>query len=403
MIRKIQFENFMSLRNVTIDLKPLVLFIGSNGAGKSAIFKGLTILSKLLNGVPLRGPKGEFIAEGVVFDDIVWNGNSGLTIKFRVWFDDDGEEPGYTLELNKRGPGWNVSREKIRSGDGWIEVDENHPYQHPTERGVPRIHTPPLRATLRYLVYPYVNDSAARPVIEPILQLTERFGQAYRYRPSAIDISNFVAPITEPGQRIRVGDNGYGVAAELQALQGSNRELFEQIEQAVCRLFPHIRAIGFKTDYLGVRLSFRTARSEDLIPAPQESDGVLIATFLFWRLYTGNPALKVCIEEPENALHGFLLADRFQALKEFAYRDDGRAIQLLVATHSPEFLRAIKAHPQALWKEIRLVEFVEGQGTSVRGLASFREAANLIEQYLNQVQESWRRVAEGWGPREAGA
>ncbi len=402
MIRKIEFENFMSLRNVAIDLKPLIVFIGPNGAGKSAIFKGLTILSKLLNGVPLRGPRGEFITEGVVFDDIVWNGNSGLTIKFRVWFDDDAEEPGYTLELNKRGPGWNVSRERIRAGDGWIEVDEDHPFEHLTERGIPKVHRPPLRATLGYLINPYVNDSVARPVIEPILQLAERFGQAHRYRPSAIDISNFVKPPTEPGHRIRVGENGYGVAAELQALQGSNRELFGQIEQAVCRLFPHITAIGFKTDWQGVRLSFRTARSEDLIPAPQESDGVLIATFLFWRLYTGNPSLKVCLEEPENALHAFLLAERFQALKQFAYRTDNRAIQLLVATHSPEFLRAIKAHPTALWREIRLVDFVAGQGTSVRGLANYREAANLIEGYLTQVHESWKDVAEGWGPREAG-
>lgn len=392
----------MSLRNVSINLKPLTVFIGPNGAGKSAIFKGLTILSKLLNGVPLRGPKGEFISEGVVFDDIVWNGNSGLPIRFRVWFDEDADEPGYTLELTKRGPGWNVSRERIRAGDAWIEVDENHPFEHPTERGLAKVHRAPLRATLRYLVNLYVNDSVARPVIEPILQLAERFGQAYRYRPSAIDISNFVAPTTEPGHRIRVGENGYGVAAELQALQGSNRELFEQIEQAVCRLFPHVRAIGFKTDWQGVRLSFRTMRSEDLIPAPQESDGVLIATFLFWRLYTGNPSLKVCFEEPENALHAFLLAERFQALKQFAYGEGNRAVQLLVATHSPEFLRAIKAHPTALWKEIRLVEFVAGQGTSVRGLANYPEAANLIEGYLTQVHERWKNVVAGWGSPEDG-
>lgn len=275
-------------------------------------------------------------------------------------------------------------------------MDEDHPFEHPTERGVPRVHMPPLRAPLRYLVAPFANDAAARRVIEPILQMTEKFGQAYRYRPSAIDISHFVAPVTEPGRSLYVGENGYGVAAALQSLQGSNRELFEQIEQAVCCLFPHIRAIGFKTDYQGVRLSFRTARSEDMIPAPQESDGVLIATFLFWRLYTGNPSLKVCLEEPENALHGFLLAERFKALKSFAYRKDGRALQLLVSTHSPEFLRAVKAHPLALWRQIRLVEFTQGTGTTVKGLARYQEAAHLIDEYLEEMHERWKAVGESW-------
>jgi hypothetical protein len=335
---------------------------------------------------------------GVTFDDIVYGGNSGLPIRFRVWFDDDEEEPGYILELRKGAGGWSVTRERIRHGEGWIEVDEDHVFQHPTERGTPRTHTPPMRASLTYLVQPFINDTAARPVIEPVIQLTKRFGSAYRYRPSASDIASVLSRPSEPGHTFYVAENGRGVAVELQDLQGSNREVFQAIEMAVCRLFPHIKAIGFRTDWRGVRLSYRTDRSEDLIPAPQESDGVLLATFLFWRLYTANPSMKVCLEEPENGLHPFLLAERFQALKNFAYGTAGfPGVQLLVATHSPEFLRAVKAHPQVLWKQIRLVDFASGAGTSVTGLRNYPEAAHLIEQYLTQVHETWNPIVEGWG------
>jgi predicted ATPase len=398
MLRRIEFENFMSLRNVSIDLEPLTVFVGPNGSGKSAIFKGLVTLSKLLNGAPVRGAKGDFILEaGVNFDDMVWGGNSSLPIKFHLWFLDDGDEPGYTLELRKRAQGWSVTRERIRSGVGYIEVDEDHPFEHPTERVGTRVLKPPLRATLRYLVHPFLNDSAARPVFEPILQFTERFGQAWRYRPSASDIASFVSHRTEPGRTVYVRENGWGVAAELQALQGSKREVFEAIEKAVCTVFPHIKAIGFKTDWQGVGLSFRTDRSEDLIPAPQESDGVLLATFLFWRLYTSKPSYKVCLEEPENGLHPFLLAERFQVLKKFAYQENGLlGVQLLVATHSPEFLRAVKAHPTALWKELRIVEFTPGAGTSVGKLSHYREAAHLISEYLTEVEERWGPVARAW-------
>jgi len=154
MIRKFQVENFMSLKDVSVDLGPLTVFIGPNGSGKSALFKALVILSRPLNGAPVRALKtGEFVMEaGVTFDDIVYSGNSGLPIKFRVWFDEDEQEPGYILELKKDAGGWGVTRERIRHGENRVEVDENHPFQHPTERGTPRVHTPPMRASLTYLV-----------------------------------------------------------------------------------------------------------------------------------------------------------------------------------------------------------------------------------------------------------
>jgi len=398
MIRRLQIKNFMSLKDVSVDLGPLNVFVGPNASGKSAIFKGLVTLAKLVNGVPVRGAKGEFnIEAGVTLDDMVWGGNSGLPITFRVWFDEDGQDPGYTLELGKGAEGWSVTREEIRSGATLIEVDSDHGFEHPTERGNARRHVAPLRATLSYLVHPFVNDSKSRPFIEPIIQLAKRFGQAYRYRPSASDIASFVMRPAEPGRAFYVAENGHGVASELQDLQGSKREVFDAIEKAICTLFPHIRAIGFRSDYRGVRLMFQTDRSEDLVPAPQESDGVLLATFLFWRLYTSGPSLKVCLEEPENGLHPFLLADRFQALKKFARREEGLpGIQLLVATHSPEFMRAVRAHPTALWKELRLVSFTAQQGTSVRSLQHFRDATTLIEDYLNEVNRVWDPVVRAW-------
>jgi predicted ATPase len=404
MIRRIEFENFMSLKSTAVDLGPLTVFVGPNGSGKSAVFKGLVTLSKLLNGSALRTERGEFFLEaGVNFDDLVWGGNSSLPIKFRIWFDSDDLEPGYTLELRKRSAGWSVTREKIRvDANNWIDVDEDHPFEHPTERGSARVHKPPLRGTLRYMVHPFVNDSAARPVIEPILKLAEQFGHAWRYRPSASDIASFVSHDRQAGKNPYVAENGRGVAAELQALQGGKREVFEAIEKAVCSVFPHIKAIGFKTDWQGVRFSFRTDRSEDLIPAPQESDGVLIATFLFWRLYTGTPSLKVCLEEPENGLHPLLLADRFRLLKKFAYGEEGvPGVQLLIATHSPEFLRQVSAHPTVLWKEIRLVDFTPGSGSSVRGLKTFHEACHLIGNYLDEIHERWKPTVQAWPEEKA--
>lgn len=367
MLKRVEFENFMTLKNVRVDLCPLTVFIGPNGSGKSAIFKGLVTLSKLLTGAAVRGPKGDFFLEaGVSLDDLVWNGNSGLPIRFRVWFDKDDGDPDYAVELSKRGEGWSVVRERIKAkAGGYLDVTEDHPFRHPTERKGEKVYEAPMRGTLAYLVYPYRDDAVARTTIGPILDLVETFGRAHRYRPSASDIASFVT-LPEKGRSIYVQENGRGVALELQALsQGSKheRETFQAIEKAVCQLFPHVKGISFKSDWQGVRLTFLTNRSEDPIPAPQESDGVLLATFLFWRLYTGGSTTKICLEEPENGMHAFLLAERFQALRMFAYGEGGLpGVQMLVATHSPEFMRALKAHPKSLCKEIRLVDFSPGSG-----------------------------------------
>jgi len=272
MIRKLEVENFMSLRNISVELEPLAVFIGSNCSGKSAIFKALVILSKFLNGVPVRGYKGETIFEGgITLDDMVWNGDSGLPIKFRIWFNGEEPEPDYSLELRKRAEGWSVTSERIRTADGWIQVDEDNPFEHPTQGKEGKlVHTPPLRATLRYLVNPFINDAAARRAIEPIIEVAKKFGHAWRYRPSAIDIASFVKRPTERGRSLYVAENGWGTAAKLQDLHNSpaERKVFEAIENALCRLFPHIRNIGFENDYLGVRLSYRTDRSYDPIRAP---------------------------------------------------------------------------------------------------------------------------------------
>ena len=77
-------------------------------------------------------------------------------------------------------------------------------------------------------------DQAALPVIRPFLELAHRFGQAWRYRPSASDIASFWAPARTSEEQDRppfVGENGTGLPLVLQRLQGQNRNLFQAIEQ----------------------------------------------------------------------------------------------------------------------------------------------------------------------------
>jgi len=76
-------------------------------------------------------------------------------------------------------------------------------------------------------------------------------------------------------------------------------------------------------------------------------------------------------------------------------------MQILVATHSPEFLRQLSAHPKALWKELRRVDFTAGTGTTVQEITAYPQVTHLYRNYLDDVNERWKPIVEAWAA-EAG-
>ena len=261
-----------------------------------------------------------------------------------------------------------------------IRVDEGHPFSHPTERVGTQPVEVPMRGTLRSMVNRFVRDEQALSVIEPILENSKRLGEAWRYRPSAYDIAAFTAG-REHGDPY-VLPNGRGLALVLPDLQGRQRGVFEKVERQVCDMFKHIRNIGFDPGPEGVRLSFMTTRSNKLVAAPQESDGVLLATFLSWRLYSAEPPITICLEEPENGFYPELLDERFKLLRLFAPEPESGSparAQILVSTHSLEFLGVLRQH-HSDFAIVRTVDYLNDQkGTCVESLKGYKQAAHLIE------------------------
>jgi predicted ATPase len=186
------------------------------------------------------------------------------------------------------------------------------------------------------------------------------------------------------------------VALVLQDLQGRQRDVFEKVERQVCDMFKHVKNIGFDPGPDGVRLSFMTSRSNKLVAAPQEADGVLLATFLCWRLYSAEPPITICLEEPENGFYPEVLDGRFKFLRSFAAPDDGSPAraQILVSTHSLEFLGVLKQH-HSDFAIVRTVEYLDEQsGTRVESLRGHRDAAHLIEHARNgdsALPSRWQR------------
>lgn len=400
MYKKVRIQNFMCLQDVTVELGPLTVFVGPNSCGKSAFFKGLTTFGRLLT-YPLRGGKtGPFFIEGggLTLDDVVTNQDSSLPIIFDVWLDDPSSpEPDYSLELRRDYAGWGVFREAFTI-DGEHVDTSRRAYRIQTSIG-PQSWQSPAAAPLAYLTYPFRNDRVARPQLEPIQAIRTRLGRTRRFRPSASDIAAFMKPNTSGRGRSEayVDEAGKGLPLVLRDLLATDRTTFQAIESGLTQLHDHVTGINFKSDWRGVGLMYSTTRAPGDTPAGLESDGVLLSTFLLWLIHTAEPNLILCLEEPENGVHIAAMRQRYSLLKSFA--TGGQELdppQILVATHSRDFLNAIGTHPghlqpsrPVILEEVRVVEFSQGVGTQIQQLDGYRQIKELLDEVRDQMGDLW--------------
>ena len=392
MLTRFRVQNFLCLKDVTVDLGPLTMFIGPNSSGKSALFKAMGTLSRLMR-FPVRGDvKGDFNVEpGITFDDAVWHGDTSQPITFSVWFrDNPTAEPDYTMELKRGYAGWSVTNEGFMFEGQWQNTSERG-FTLPDLLGQGKKWATPARATLPYQTYYASRDPKFAQYLQPIQNIRDKIGIVRRYRPSPSDVASFVKPLPgrNPQWELEVDESGKRFPIALQNVWKADRSTFETIQQKLHEMHPHINNIDFLVDWRGTGILYKTDRVPFGTPASLESDGVLLSSFLLWRLYTSGDNFKLCLEEPENGVHVASLRQRYECLKSFLATTGGeRHVQILVSTHSRDLLNAIQSR-QSMLDEIRVVEFDQVEGTSIHTLHHYRQINQLLDEVRNQLGDLW--------------
>ena len=400
MIKRIRIRNFLSLKDTTVNLDQFNVFVGPNGAGKSAFFKALVTLSKLLH-QPLRAQnRDEFrIGEASNLGRLVREGNENLPILFDIWFDSSQYEPQYSIEIRKLSMGWSVTREQLKIND--FKFDSyGDVLTFETEFKGTQTLEPPYPGTLSSLLFKFRNDKAAQNKINPFLQITEMVGSSWRYRITPNNIADTVYPMQDRESQdkvIYVGENGWGLPWVLRRLLGEERSTFLMIENQLINWFPHINSIEFEEAKNGIRLSFKTTHSQKPVLAELESDGILTGLFLLWRLHNPEKNIIICLEEPENSTHPYYLKTRYEYMKNIATDSNFLNRQLLISTHSPDFLDAIGADDGL--KVLRITEYSTQKGTVISDLGSIKEFKTLSEIFRGNLGEMWWSGAIGGIPK----
>lgn len=344
-IEYLKVRNFRALRDIEFkSLTPLTVLLGPNGSGKSTVFDVFAFLAECFE--------------------------SGLR---RAW-----DRRGRARELETRGAEGAVTieikyRERRRTPliTYHLSIDE--------EAGTPVIVRESLSwkrksygAPFRFLDYhrgqgaatsgEAPDDKDARvdtPLKSPDLLAVNALGQ-FQEHPRVAALRDFIMgwhvsylsaestrgqPEAGPHEHLtRTGDN---LAKVIQFLAEQHPDLLGSIFEKLRGRVPLIERVLAETMQDGrLLLQFKDAPFQNPVLARFASDGTLKMLAYLVLLHDPEPPAFIGIEEPENFLHPRLLYGLAEECREASART-----QLLVTTHSPFFLDALRPREvRVLWR-----------------------------------------------------
>jgi predicted ATPase len=370
-ITYLRVENFRALRRIELkNITPLTVLLGPNGSGKSTIFDVFAFLSEcfdsgLRRAWERRGRSKELKTRGST-------GPIVIEIKY--------SEPGYPLityhlAVNDRNGAPVISEEWLR----WKRGSHGQPFRFldykeglgkavsgdaPDEKDT-RIDIPLKSPDL--IAVNALGQFAEHPRVAALREFITGWYVSY------FSVDNTRGqPEAGPQERLsRTGDN---LANVIEYLGEQHPDRLDHIFTVLRRRVPRIEKVLAEAMPDGrLLLTIKDAPFEDPILARFASDGTLKMLAYLVLLYDPSPPPFIGIEEPENFLHPRLLYELAEECRTAAERG-----QLLVTTHSPFFLNALRP------EEVRVLYRDESGYTQVTtasdipGVSDFKNEGALL-------------------------
>ncbi len=339
-IEGIELRNYRLFREARFEgLSQMSVIVGANGSGKSTLFDVLNFLKESLTqnvaqAVARRGGFGELVSRGE-------RGPIGIVVKFR---ESGGRLATYSLEIANDQGRPVVEREILKfrrgsTGQPWHFVDYSR------GKGT---------AITNEALYGQEGAEAEREervLDDPSGLAIKGLGQFKEFKVvsefrSLIEnwqISDFhigdARPSSETGYAEHLSSRGENVAQVAQYLFENQKESFNRVLDAMRRRVPGISRVEAKPTEDGrLVLRFQDGSFKDPFIARYVSDGTIKMFAYLVLLYDPKPHPLLAVEEPENQLYPELLYELVEEFRDYARRGG----QVLVSTHSPDFLNGAR-------------------------------------------------------------
>ena len=345
-IESLKVQNFRALRSLEIrDLTPLTALLGPNGSGKSTVFDVFAFLSEcfefgLRNAWDKRGRARELKtrgADGPVTIEIKYRERPRTRpITYHLAVDEDGGIPIVREEWLawRRGKFGRPFRFlEYHAGQGQAISGEL------PDRDDQRIDAPLSAPDI--LAVNTLGQLAEHPRVVALRRFITGWHVSYLSADSA-------RGQPEAGPRERLSRSGDNLANVIQHLSEQFPERLKTIFGVLAERVPRIERVDLTVMPDGrLLLQIKDAPFEHPIMARFASDGTLKMLAYLVLLHDPSPPLFIGIEEPENFLHPRLLYGLAEECRGASERT-----QLLVTTHSPYFLDALRPKEvRVLWRD----------------------------------------------------
>ncbi|MGS0998866.1 AAA family ATPase [Rhodanobacter sp. UC4436_H3] len=344
-IESLQLKNYKSFRDAEMrDIPALCVLVGANGTGKTTLFGVFGFLKDCLifnvrHALQARGGFREMLSRGAAAND-----NIEIEIKFRLDIADIERLVTYIVHIGEE-KGRPVVRREIlrykrarhgkpfhfldfRNGGGYAitnEEDFNRPDEE-LDREEQRVAPDTLAISGLGQFERFKAANAFRSLIESWHVSDFHISQA-RGSKDAVGIDDHLSVS---------GDNLQLVARNLYE---NHPEVFEKILRSMRERVPGVTSVTPKpTDDGRLLLQFQDGAFKDPFIDRYVSDGTIKMFAYLVLLHDPRPHPLLCVEEPENQLYPTLLEELAEEFRDYARRGG----QVLVSTHSPDFLNALQ-------------------------------------------------------------
>jgi predicted ATPase len=350
-LKSVTIRNFKALQDIHLtDIPNFIVLVGANGTGKSTLFDVFGFLRDALTGnvrqaLDARGRFLEVVTRGHEKDTILVELQVGLPIASRSRL------VTYHLEIGLENGRPVVKHEFLRykrgrygapfyfldfhSGSGFAirnEEDFDKPDEQ-LQREEQQLESPDILAIKGLGQFQRFRAASALRQLLENWHVSDFHISAARGRKEATGV---VEHLSETGENLpRVA----------QYLYENHRPIFQTILTRMQQRVPGISGVEPELTQDGyLILRFRDGTFKTPFLDRYVSDGTIKMFAYLVLLHDPKPHPLLCIEEPENQLYPTLMSELAEEFRDYARRGG----QVMVSTHSPDLLNAVRLE-EVLW------------------------------------------------------